>query len=395
MSHSEIQTLHARCHARLLEERGADRTTIAAHVKAVTRLAQARGRLLTPSHQKTERRARAKKVYTRELDCPIDAARLETLVTSEGDTTWGPHAKDARPARTYRDSVRSLLRHTTTDPTTGMQTLRIRYSYSSLGRDLFEAGHISCSREYADGEDPFKWPKPLRKAAIGHISVTYDDNSAFPRAKMAMTPPVHARIGAEFLKHRPLVYAQYGAYLFSEVPDPAERRKRVKRITNGYDMGSKLDHWATIHGNPHKRSVKDMVARVPHNGGTLRISLAGYYAEQQKGAAWMESQSASMVCFVRSLAKPGTRAWEKAGRTTQSYILQETEAVSRIAKIRESTGLGLRVFNLQHDGIATSQPTGGQTPAQVARLLGEAASAASGYTVVVVDESPAPAVLTD
>ena len=134
-----------------------------------------------------------------------------------------------------------------------------------------------------------------------------------------------------------------------------------------------------------------MTARVAHEGGTLRVSLEAYHKEQQRGAAWMEEHSASMVEIIRSLAKLGTRAWEKAGRTTQSYILQEAEAVSRLAKIRKAKDLGLQVINIQHDGIATGRTAGGEPPARVAHLLGEAASAASGYVVIVVDETIAPA----
>jgi hypothetical protein len=322
--------------------------------------------------------------------------RLDALIAAEGDTTWGAHAQDANRTRTYRSSIQSLLRQTTTDPTTGAQPLRIKYTYSSTGRDLFEAGHVTCSREYADGEDPFKWPKHLRNAAIGYTGVTYDDNAAYPRAKMAMTPD-HSRIGAMFLKHREEVYKQYGAYLFAEEPSMAERRKRVKQITNGYDMGAKLDSWATKHGNPHKRSVTHFTAKVAHLGGTLRINLASYYKEQQRGAEWTEAHSSSMTELIRSLAKPDTRAHEKAGRTTQSYILQEAEAVSRLAKIRKCRDLGLQVINLQHDGIATgATAVGGATPAHIAHLLGVAASMAAGYAVTVVDETRAPApVLAD
>ena len=181
--------------------------------------------MLTPAHQKKERQERAKPKYTRELDCQIDVSRLEALITEAGDTTWGTNTRQAhKKARTYRESIQSLIKHVTTDPRTGTHTLRLKYTYSDLGRDLFESGHITCSREYAKGEDPFKWPKRMRDAAIGHISVTYDDNAAFPRAKMAMAP-VHSRVGKLFLKHRLQVFEQYGKYLFEEEPD-AEKRGR-------------------------------------------------------------------------------------------------------------------------------------------------------------------------
>ena len=159
-------------------------------------------------------------------------------------------------------------------------------------------------------------------------------------------------------------------------------------------MGSKLDTWAKRLGNPHKRSVGKMTAKVAHNGGTLRVSLEAYYKEQQLGAQWIEAHSTSMQEITRSRTTLGTRAWEKVSRTTQSYILQEAEAVSRLAKIKKAKELGLKVFNLQHDGIATGRLAGGAPTMQIARLLGEAATTASGYRVIVVDETLAPAIDT-
>jgi hypothetical protein len=203
--------------------------------------------------------------------------------------------------------------------------------------------------------------------------------------------PVHSRVGKLFLTHRLQVFEQYGKYLFKEEPDADKRKKRVKQITNGYDMGSKLDTWAKHHGNPHERSVGKMTAKVAHNGGMLRVSLEAYYKEQQLGAQWIEAHSTSMQEITRSQTTLGTRAWETVSRTTQSYILQEAEAVSRLAKIKKARELGLTVFNLQHDEIATGWLAGGAPPTHIAHLLEEAATAASGYTFIVVDETLAPA----
>ena len=137
-----------------------------------------------------------------------------------------------------------------------------RQAKPSSGFALRATEFITCSREYADGEDPFKWPKRLRNAAIGHISVTYDDNAAFPRAKLAMTPE-HSRMGRLFLEHRPHIYEQYGAYLFREEPDASERRKWVKRITNGYDMGAKLSFFVEDKGVNCQRVASRSEASLP------------------------------------------------------------------------------------------------------------------------------------
>ena len=49
----------------------------------------------------------------------------------------------------------------------GRARLRIEYKYSQVGRALVEAGHVTGSRVYAIGVDPFKgWSKELRGAAM-------------------------------------------------------------------------------------------------------------------------------------------------------------------------------------------------------------------------------------
>ena len=66
--------------------------------------------------------------------------------------------------------------------------MRIAYKYSDKGRDLYEAGHIVGSREYAVGADPFRWPEELRTRVMAGRGAEGDDASAFPRARRAMVP---------------------------------------------------------------------------------------------------------------------------------------------------------------------------------------------------------------
>ena len=72
--------------------------------------------------------------------------------------------------------------------------LRLHYRHSELGRDLLEAGHVTGSRVYAAGMDPFKWPRAMRAAAFDGMGVEYDDNAAFPRARAAMKPGPMTRL---------------------------------------------------------------------------------------------------------------------------------------------------------------------------------------------------------
>ena len=136
--------------------------------------------MLKSAYQKKERQGRKKPNYTRALDCDIDVSTLKRLADEDGDCLWG----GKHTQRTYRDTIDALLKSTRTYLNTGQCTLRLQYSYGKLGRDLFEAGHITASREYSQGDDPFKLPKRLQQAALGKISVAYDDNAAYPRAKM-------------------------------------------------------------------------------------------------------------------------------------------------------------------------------------------------------------------
>jgi hypothetical protein len=103
----------------------------------------------------------------------------------------------------------------------------------------------------------------------------------------------------------------------------------------------------------------------------------------------MEANTRSMVEHIQAHAKTGSAAREKANRTAQSYVLQEAEAVSTFAKVRMCEHMGLEVTNLQHDGI-TASPHPSLSHERVAERLSVAATAASGYTVVVVSETDAP-----
>eukprot|EP00966_Prymnesium_polylepis_P083905 1942753-Prymnesium_polylepis.1 len=60
-----------------------------------------------------------------------------------------------------------------------------------------DAGHVTASREYALGADPFKLPRAIRDAALAGMGWAMDDNAAYPRARIAMVPV--GREGSQFL----------------------------------------------------------------------------------------------------------------------------------------------------------------------------------------------------
>ena len=92
--------------------------------------------------------------------------------------------------------------------------------------------------------------------------------------------------------------------------------------------------------------------------GRRVFSLEAYRAELTAAAAWMADRAGSMLDYVsqedcRSGKEKGKRKRKRTppSLTLKSFVLQEAEAVGREAKIRAASALGLRVVNLQHDGI--------------------------------------------
>ena len=82
------------------------------------------------------------------------------------------------------------------------------YTFSELGRDLYEAGHVAGSREYAVGDEPFKWSCDERAMAYHGLGHECDDSAAWrqvqrwPRGIVAMrelTGPLWAAFGPSAL----------------------------------------------------------------------------------------------------------------------------------------------------------------------------------------------------
>ena len=108
----------------------------------------------------------------------------------------------------------------------------------------------------------------------------------------------------------------------------------------------------------------------------------------------MAAASPRLVEFVTAHMKPKERALaRKPALRAKSYLLQEAEAVSRAAKMRWCREHGVRVVNLQHDGILMESVPDGMTADEAAELMSAAASRAAGYEVVVAAERVGPAPL--
>ena len=112
------------------------------------------------------------------------------------------------------------------------------------------------------------------------------------------------------------------------------------------------------------------------------FSMEAYRRAQASGTAWMEGRLTSMVDFIRAGRRPGSREYKKAGRTAKSYVLQEAEATARNAKVAWCYANGLRVTDLQHDGIMVAGIQPG-SELDVAAGMEAAAKAACGFDVGV------------
>ena len=119
--------------------------------------------------------------------------------------------------------------------------------------------------------------------------------------------------------------------------------------------------------------------QLAYGGPAKRLSLA-------KGAQNMAARSARMLQFLKTTGVVrrgrGQRVTKDAALTLKSYLLQEAEGVGREAKLRWCKENGLRVCNLQHDGVGVcieDDQIRGATSALTA-----AVTTACGYPVQVV-----------
>ena len=311
------------------------------------------------------------------LDVDLDMGRLKSALEAMGDT---------QEARKCAKDIRAMLRTGRTCGD-GRMRYRLEYRHSELGRDLMEAGHVRDSRVYVKGADPFKWARPLRRAAL-HGVWEADDTACFPTARQAMvgTQGGHA---AHFLEERKAILNMVGSVMFGDQLSPEERRSRVKRITTAYDMGASLDFWRD--DNPE--AVVLTLRGCGVLAGNRIFSIEGYRSELAEAGVRMAERADSMLEYLRqpdTWAKKTRRGARKRVRsrpevTLRSYLLQEAEAVGREAKLTTAEAMGLRVVNLQHDGVAIEgMQEGGE--AEVVSRLSDSVTRACGYTAGVTVE---------
>ena len=112
------------------------------------------------------------------------------------------------------------------------------------------------------------------------------------------------------------------------------------------------------------------------------FSLEEYRSTQERSTKWMADRSKRMVEFLQSRVEKGTRAWDRASLTAKSYLLQEAESTSRLAKLEWCKEERIPVLSLQHDGVMIG--IGAERHEEARRGMSKSATEASGYNVEVV-----------
>ena len=369
--------------ARLADERRRllstkEDTAIAARRVRGAMKALARGDRQTAIIQERDKRGRP--IHKVEVDIRTDMLKDALSASRDGADSRlvAKHMKEIM--RTARVVTEHVVRYT------------IEYRHSETGRDLVDAGHVTGSRLYATGPDPFKWAAVFRDTAL-HGSVVGDDGAAFPTARNAMMPPERRPISERFLANRPYILKAFGGILFPHETEK-EATARMKQITTAYDMGAGADFWKKEYGD----TGVSLKGTTIHLEGGEPFSVEDYRRELERSAAWMGERAGSMLEYLRTPPVRGGRKRTgpyRPGMVLKSYILQEAEAVGREAKIAALASHGeYRVVNLQHDGIAISgvPPRGEQA---LAASLSAAVSAACGYAVNVKVERVDGSLLVD
>ena len=371
----QVKEQASRCQGRLTEQLSRKECSVALTEAAETRLASAERRLLNPSERRRERKERKKPRYTTTTLSRIDMNALEEMKLADGDKQWGGSASK----KTIKSTIENLEQNTKNRVGT-VAELRLRYKHSELGRDLLDAGHVTGSREYAEGSDPFKTPKGVRTAAWATMGEGFDDNSAYQRIKIALFPAENTRYTAMYLAHKDTIVAAYGQHLFAEENEDIQK-KRMKALVNGLDMGSSETAWTKTHGNPYNRSIRDITVKLAEPRGTKTFSLTGYRWEQKRLATDLAARSPAAIDMIR---QTGARR-HRPEMTWQAYVLQEAEAAARHHKVEWCRRAGRRLLSLQHDGIVVDKDvrTDGATAAiQMTAYVQEAVK----YQVLVKHE---------
>ena len=196
-----------------------------------------------------------------------------------------------------------------------------------------------------------------------------------------------------FLEHREAIMLEMSRRLFPQLQNEAERaegRSRVKLLFNLLDMDGGLDTWyeSETEAGDTFRSLMAANANISRMRVTIRdehgdptgqeFDMGAYVGEQPERTREAARRMPLALCLAKQLNEDWHRGQRHHERTLKSYLLQEGEGVSRVAKLAWCAQHGCTAINLQHDGVVvrlTDDWTAEAAEADLSRM----ATAACGY----------------
>ena len=328
--------------------------------------------LATPAKRnavlRTELGWRENRPTTHATRCPIDTAALRAfLLTPLARTQPLDDSGTPKGGPTLGQQAEAFLANVTqSNEDTGY--VDIAYTYAEKGWALIKSGHLTYSREYAKGADPFELPKVLRHIALARFGFDFDDAGSYPRAGACLISAGRS-LCQHFLQYREHILAEIGKHFFPSLSQ-LEQRRRAKRLTNLLDMDGSYGSWRAMYGVDRGRRIEDLHIVTPDGRPFDAHAYIKLQPERTRELAHRFTRANDIV-RQSGAARPEL--------TLKSYIFQEYEARSRTAKLRWTERRGHQWINLQHDGvvIALKQGTSG---AEACSELTQVCSRALGYT---------------
>ena len=306
--------------------------------------------------------------------CPVDVGGLRLFAESREANV----AVCSKTGESLSQRAMDLASRVGPPDWAGTAWVDLTYRHSFIGARLIAAGHVAFSRVYAvERHDPFKYPREVRRAALGRFGVDLDDKAAYPSAMAALFVQGGASLRT-YLANRSVVVRSLAEEFFGRADE--EVMGYVKQLLISMDMGGSPGGWASQHRDLLRQGVDVRAASVECVGGA-RLSVAAYCRDREARVEEFAERLPWLVLAVRRM-NARRRAGKRDELTALSYLLQHYEGASREAKRGWLTCRGGLVFSLQHDGVMVSLPEG-LPHDRVAADLGGAVSAVLGFSVRV------------
>ena len=184
-----------------------------------------------------------------------------------------------------------------------------------------------------------------------------------------------------YMAHREAVLEAGGAHLWPNVSEDA-RRERMKSVMNAMDNDGGLASWRKRWPSEPGHTLAGWKAEL---GGGVWFEPSRYRREQEDTTEGAMRDSPRALQYLRRMwqGRVGKQDERSRRMAWKSYVLQEAEAASREAKLRWCQENGVRVINLQHDGVV-AMVSDLQAQERAAQGMAREATARCGFDVTVV-----------